>query len=136
MKLNRVVKLPTTPLSRFIEEFEVGLRDLPRKAEKVAEINSFNDLNPEAFKQYQKVSDDTLERQKKWDSYRIRKYAKWGVLIMGGVVTVLFFIASFSSYMGFIENKELAPFFSHGVIAFISTIIGFGIGAFYEQSKK
>ena len=113
---------------------EIPPRELPT-TKKVTEINSFEEINPEALRRYKNIKDDEFERQQRADSYKLKRYMKWSTVIMAGIVTLLFFTASFSSYMGWITDKRLGDYFLQGVISFISAFVGFGIGVFYEQSK-
>jgi len=42
---------------------------------------------------------------------------------MAGLVTLLFFVASFSSYMGWIEDTRLGDYFLIGVSSLVSAVV-------------
>ncbi len=104
-------------------------------SKKVATINSFVDIDQKAFGKLRDVEEYEFDKKSKEDSYKLRRRIEYGLCYGGGITIALVLIASFSAVMEWITNPLLEALFITIMGCFISVIVGFALGIFYQKSK-
>ena len=102
----------------------------------ILKINDFSKLDRNAFNNFKEVSLTRLQDKKRRDSYIFKKWVNIISILFIGIIIFLFFLASFFSLIGWINNPKLADTFLPSFYYLISVVIGFALGLFYEKSNR
>lgn len=94
-------------------------------------IKNVRDISPQDIKKLDDIFNLDLVRKQKEFGFKCKKGIVW---FLFGILT-LFFIASFSAVMGWIDNTTLKSYFEESIVVVISSVVGFGLGYCYNQIR-
>lgn len=104
---------------------------IPKSYIDFGKIKNVRDISPQDIKKLDDIFNLDLVRKQKEFAFKCKK----GIALFLFGILILFFIASFSAVMGWIDNTTLKSYFEESIIVILSSVVGFALGYCYNQIK-